>query len=101
MISFIEGTIKKTKRLKLVEVVFLLKEITDLEMDLRFEAAAANEFLENTKNDLGFNVPKIFWNFTKENILTLEWIDGISIREKKELEKKNIDIKENGFKNEI
>ena len=89
----IEGTIKKTKRLKLVEVVFLLKEITDLEMDLRFEAAAANEFLENTKNDLGFNVPKIFWNFTNENILTLEWIDGISIREKKELEKRNIDTK--------
>ena len=84
----IEGIIKKTKRLKLVEVVFLLKEITNLEMDLRFEAAAANEFLENTKNDLGFNVPKIFWNFTNENILTLEWIDGISIREKKELEKK-------------
>ena len=58
----IEATIKKTKRLKLVEVVFLLKEITNLELDLRFEASAANEFLENTKNDLGFNVPRIFWN---------------------------------------
>ena len=89
----IEGTVKKTKRLKLVEVVFLLKEITNLELDLRFEAAAANEFLENTKNDVGFNVPKIFWNFTSENILTLEWIDGISIREKEELEKRNIDTK--------
>ena len=31
----IESFIKKTKRLKLVEVVFLLKEITNLEMDLR------------------------------------------------------------------
>ena len=89
----IEGTVKKTKRLKLVEVVFLLKEITNLELDLRFEAAAANEFLENTKNDVGFNVPKIFWNFTSENILTLEWIDGISIREKEELEKRKIDTK--------
>ena len=42
----IESFIKKTKRLKLVEVVFLLKEITNLEMDLRFEAAAANEYAE-------------------------------------------------------
>jgi len=90
----IEGTVKKTKRLKLVEVVFLLKEITNLELDLRFEAAAANEFLENTKNDVGFNVPEIFWNFTSENILTLEWIDGISIREKEELQKRKIDTKE-------
>ena len=89
----IEGIIKKTKRLKLVEVVFLLKEITNLELDLRFEGSAANEFLENTKNDVGFNVPKIFWNYTSENVLTLEWIDGISIREKDELEKKNIDTK--------
>jgi ubiquinone biosynthesis protein len=48
----VESFIKKTKRLKLVEVVFLLKEITNLEMDLRFEAAAANEYAENTKNDV-------------------------------------------------
>ena len=60
----IESFIKKTKRLKLVEVVFLLKEITNLEMDLRFEAAAANEYAENTKNDVGFRVPKIYWNGT-------------------------------------
>ena len=40
---FVESFVKKSKRLKLVEVVFILKEITNLEMDLRFEAAAANE----------------------------------------------------------
>ena len=28
-------------------------------MDLRFEAAAANEYAENTKNDVGFKVPQI------------------------------------------
>ena len=90
---FVENIIKKTKRLKLVEVVFLLKEITNHEMDLRFEAAAANEYAENTKNDVGFYVPKIYWNFTSEEVLTLDWIDGISIREKEELEKKNIQTK--------
>ena len=56
----VESLIKKTKRLKLVEVVFLLKEITNLEMDLRFEAAAANEYAENTKNDVGFSVTKVY-----------------------------------------
>ena len=92
LLAFIvENLIKKTKRLKLVEVVFLLKEITNLEMDLRFEAAAANEYSENTKNDLGFKVPKIYWNFTSENVMTLDWIEGISIREKDLLQKNNID----------
>ena len=87
----LESFIKKTKRLKLVEVVFLLKEITNLEMDLRFEAAAANEYAENTKNDAGFKVPEIYWNFTSENVMTLDWIDGISIREADELKKRNLD----------
>jgi len=87
----IESFVKKTKRLKLVEVVFLLKEITNLEMDLRFEAAAANEYAENTKNDAGFKVPEIYWNFTSENVMTLDWIDGISIREAEELKKRNLD----------
>ena len=84
----IESFIKKTKRLKLVEVVFLLKEITNLEMDLRFEAAAANEYAENTKNDVGFRVPQIYWNYTSENVMTLDWVDGISIRETEELKNK-------------
>ena len=86
----VESLIKKTKRLKLIEVVFLLKEITNHEMDLRFEAAAANEYAENTKNDAGFKVPKIYWNFTSENVMTLDWIEGVSIREKESLQKKNI-----------
>ncbi len=86
----IESFLKKTKRLKLVEVVFLLKEITNLEMDLRFEAAAANEYAENTKNDIGFNVPQIYWNFTSENVMTLDWVEGVSIRETEELKKRNL-----------
>tara|TARA_B100001564_G_scaffold308098_1_gene278289 strand:- start:290 stop:1870 length:1581 start_codon:yes stop_codon:yes gene_type:complete len=89
----VESFIKKTKRLKLVEVVFLLKEITNLEMDLRFEAAAANEYAENTRNDVGFKVPQIYWNYTSENVMTLDWIDGISIRETQELKNKNFNTK--------
>jgi len=87
---FVESFVKKTRRLKLIEVVFLLKEITNLEMDLRFEAAAANEYAENTKNDIGFKVPQIYWNFTSENVMTLDWIDGISIRETEELKKRKL-----------
>ena len=86
----IESFIKKSKRLRLVEVVFLLKQITNHEMDLRFEAAAANEYAENTKNDIGFKVPNIYWNFTSEEVLTLDWVEGTSIREKEKLIENNI-----------
>ena len=89
----IESIFSKTKRLKLVEVVHLLREITNIEMDLRFEAAAANELYENTKNDVGFNVPKIYWNYTSRKVLTLDKVDGISIREQKILKESGVDLK--------
>ena len=85
--------LKNTKRLKLVEVVQLLREITNVEMDLRFEAAAANELNENTKNDIGFEVPKIYWNHTSKKTLCLDRINGISIRETENLKSLNIDVK--------
>ena len=89
----IENTFSKAKRLKLVEVVHLLREITNIEMDLRFEAAAASELYENTKNDNRFNVPKIYWNYTTKKVLALDKVDGISIREHKKLKEIGIDLK--------
>ena len=89
----IENTISKAKRLKLVEVVHLLREITNIEMDLRFEAAAANELYENTKQDLGFNVPKIYWNYTTKKILTLDKVEGVSIREHNKLQESGVNLK--------
>ena len=89
----VQNLVKKTKRLKLIEVVQLLREITNVEMDLRFEAAAANELHENTKNDIGFKVPKIYWNQTSKKVLCLDRIDGFSIREVDKLKSFNIDTK--------
>ena len=89
----VENIFPKAKRLKLVEVVHLLREITNIEMDLRFEAAAANELYENTKNDSGFNVPKIYWNYTTKKILTLDKVEGVSIREQKKLEEQGVNLK--------
>ena len=89
----IENSFSKAKRLKLVEVVHLLREITNIEMDLRFEAAAANELYENTKNDLGFNVPKIYWNYTTKKILTLDKVEGFSIREYEKLNEAGVNLK--------
>ena len=89
----LENVFKKTRRLKLVEVISLLKQITNIEMDLRFEAAAANELFENTKNDKGFKVPKIYWQYTSKKVLTLDKVDGASIRDHKALKEKNIDLK--------
>ena len=71
-----------------------MREITNIEMDLRFEAAAANELFENTKYDSGFIVPKIYWPYTSKKVLTLDKVDGVSIiREQDKLIKEGINLK--------
>tara|TARA_B100000029_G_scaffold264832_1_gene261013 strand:- start:2462 stop:4042 length:1581 start_codon:yes stop_codon:yes gene_type:complete len=89
----IENIFKKTKRLKLIEVICLLKEITNVEMDLRFEAAAASELYENTKNDNFINVPKIYWSYTSKEILALDKVEAIPIRDIDSLKQSDVDLK--------
>ena len=91
---FTEMFLPKTRRLKLVEVVHLLKEITSIEMDLRFEAAAASELKNNTKNDPFFKVPSIYWDFTSKKVLTMEKVEGIPIRDIEKINNAKINKKE-------
>ena len=91
--SIIEFSVKKSRRLKLVKIIDLLKEITNIEMDLRYEAAAASELKKNTNLDEGFKVPSIFWDFTGQRVLTIEKVEGISIKDRELLIKNKIDLK--------
>jgi ubiquinone biosynthesis protein len=75
-----------TRRLKPVAVVETLARTTEIEMDLRLEAAAISEMAENIKGDTGFRVPTVDWKRTSKRVLTLEWIDGISIADTARLE---------------
>jgi ubiquinone biosynthesis protein len=68
-----------SRRLKPLAVVENLRQTTELEMDLRLEAAAISEIAENIRGDTGFRVPTVDWRRTSRRILTIEWIDGIPI----------------------
>ena len=67
------------KRLKLAESVAMLAESVELEMDLRFEAAAACEVNDNFKGDNSFHVPEVDWQRTGRRVLTTERLSGISL----------------------
>ena len=71
-----ENLVPSLRRLRLVEVVETLARTVRMEMDFRLEAAAAAEFAENLADDPGFRAPKIDWDRTTREILTMEWIDG-------------------------
>ncbi len=74
-----EKFIPSHRRLKPTEVTRTLEQTTRIEMDLRLEAAALSEIAENTKDDPGFRVPRVDWERTGRDVLTMEWIDGIKM----------------------
>jgi len=88
----IDRNFASLKRLRLVEVVRLFQTMIKKEMDLTLEASAASQLRENHADDLGIYIPKIYWEMTSRNILTLEWVHGIPIYKKSELKKHKIDI---------
>lgn len=69
----------KAKRLKPIKVVDKFHETMRFELDLRLEAAASSELMDNMRNDINVIIPKIYWDLTSENILTTEWLEGTSI----------------------
>ncbi|MEL6374468.1 MAG: 2-polyprenylphenol 6-hydroxylase [Pseudomonadota bacterium] len=75
----IERFHKPSRRLRPLAVVDNLRETTELEMDLRLEAAAISEMADNIAQDTGFRVPQVDWHRTAKRVLTLEWIEGIPI----------------------
>lgn len=76
-----ELTQPKLRRLRLVESVGTFEDSIHLEMDLRFEAAAAAEMAENFAGDDSFRVPAIDWSRTAKRVLTLERVSGIPVDE--------------------
>ncbi len=67
------------KRLRPSESVEALAQTVELEMDLRYEAAAASEINDNFKNDANFKVPEVDWKRTGKRILTTERLSGIPL----------------------
>lgn len=77
--EIVQARLPEYRRLKAREVVQTFKDTVFFELDLRFEAAAADEMQANIrKHPQGMRIPEIHWNMTAHRVLTMEWVDGIS-----------------------
>src|SRR5215469_13369943 len=83
--ALVERAQPSLRRLKPLAVVETFAEAVRLEMDLRFEAAAASELRDNLRDDPDFRVPTVDWRRTSHQVLTLERVSGIAIDELEQL----------------
>lgn len=79
MAELVERTQPRFRRLKPVESVRAFADVVRVEMDLRMEAAAAEELGENFADDPNYRAPTIDWDRTGERVMTQERVDGIPI----------------------
>ena len=77
--ELVERTQPRFRRLKPVESVRAFADVVRVEMDLRMEAAAAEELGDNFADDPNYRAPKIDWDRTAERVMTQERVDGIPI----------------------
>ena len=87
-----------SRRLKPLAIVDNLARTTELEMDLRLEAAAISEMAENIARErpeqvAGLRVPTVDWRRTAKRVLTTEWIDGTPISDIAALKAQGFDLK--------
>ena len=77
--ELVERTQPRFRRLKPVESVRAFADVVRVEMDLRMEAAAAEELGDNFADDPNYRAPRIDWDRTAERVMTQERVDGIPI----------------------
>lgn len=77
--SMVELLSSNSRRLRPMAVIEHFDSVVQGELDLRMEASAAAEFAANTAKDENFHVPAVIWEHSSKTVLTLEWVEGITM----------------------
>ena len=91
--KLLQGRTSIGKRLRPVEIVNDYKSIILNELNLKSEAANTVQLGRNFDSSPQLYVPKVYWDFTSENVMTMEQIDGIPVNDISQLKQNGIDLK--------
>lgn len=83
----IEALAPGSRRLRPLDVVAHFEGVVMAELDLRLESANASEYAVNAAKDEGICVPKTRWDLSSRRVLTLDWLDGISLSDVEALDR--------------
>lgn len=83
ILSELAGLIeKRTYWGKLYKVTEIVDELADAiinELDFEQEARNADNFYKNYLGAKNVVIPKVYWEFTRKKVLTLEYVEGVKI----------------------
>ena len=91
--SLFESHSEFGKRLRPIEVVNDYEKVIFDELDLQIEAANTSKLKSNFENSDVLYVPKVYWDYTRRNVLVLERIHGIPVTDTDSLNKHRVNLK--------
>jgi len=80
------------RRLRPIEVVNDYETIIVDELNLQAEGANTAQLRKNFENSSSLYVPKIYWDYSRRNMLVMERIHGIPVTRIEELQANNINL---------
>jgi len=83
----------KARRLRPAMVVETISETIALELDLRYEAAAASELKDNSVHNPDYAVPDVNWDLTSRRILCTSLVAGIPFSKKDDIIRAGYDLR--------
>ncbi len=89
----LEATFKATQRFKVVETVKEISQNLLDELDLLREAANASQFKRNFAESTIQYIPKIYWEYTTDKVMTMEEVSGVNIFDTEKLDALGVDRK--------
>jgi ubiquinone biosynthesis protein len=91
--SLVERWAPPARRLEPKGFATTVIRATELELDLRLEAAGADELGEVMAKDGYMRAPKVIWDGVAKRVLTLEWAQGFALSGQMALDQPGLDHK--------
>ena len=89
--GLVQRFVPAAKRLEPVKFVDTVARATELETDLRLEAAAASELAGAASLAENYRIPEVDWERSAKRVLTTNWIPGIPLTDTEALDAAGID----------
>ncbi|MBI5328230.1 MAG: 2-polyprenylphenol 6-hydroxylase [Deltaproteobacteria bacterium] len=93
--------VPQAKRYRPMDVVNEFSRVIHKEQDFTVEGAHATRFIKMFEGDATVKIPKVFWDYTTSEVLTLERIYGTPLDETEKIKSQGLDVKriaENGIR---
>jgi len=91
LIRKLEKHMPELRYLRPTQALQTFKESLMDEIDYRKEARNADRFAYQLREETGIAVPKIYWSHTHVRVLTMEFLRGIRMGDKKAIHEHNVD----------